>query len=327
MREAELTDARRPSESTPSFLGRPAAGDYASQPAPTAVPADAAGGAAAAPRARPPCCTRQRAEASFDILTAAVSLADIVTDVFVAREFYQNGFDGFFSCSVALLLVAQLSYAFMFAGTFAPTHSAAGQALVFVLALPFGQLVPILTWVESLHLPGLTALLRALGLTPSSEAETAGSSTADADELWSAIQSKYRSHAGFLLEAIVEAVPQGLLQTVFVVVHGELTPLNALSLSFSLVVLCSKGWIFSYSLHRTTFVFNSLCIAADIVGLFASVCWLATPATVRDWWSWDAAAADLPASAETAATSVPPGCISWYDGCNTCVVDVDGTEK
>jgi hypothetical protein len=269
------------------------------------------------------CCTRARAELAFDVLTAAVSLADIVTDVFVAREFHLEGHSGFFACSVALLLVAQLSYAFMFAGTFAPTHSPAGQLCVFTLALPVGQLVPIFAWVESLRLPWLTRSVRRLGLTPSSDAETAGETASDADELWAAIQSKYRSHAGFLLEAIVEAVPQGLLQTVFVVVHGQLTPLNALSLSFSLVVLCSKGWIFSYSLHRTTFIFNSLCIAADIVGLFATVCWLATPATVSEWWPSQLPEAYYAPDAgfeATAGGGVPAGCVTWYDGCNTCVV-------
>ncbi len=268
-----------------------------------------------------PLCSHQRAELAFDVLTAAVSFADIVTDVFVTREFHLEEHHGFFVCSLALLLVAQCSYAFMFAGTFAPSHSAIGQFCVFTLALPFGQLVPIFTWVESLRNAAVTGFVRRLGLKPSCDAETDSQSAADADELWSAIQSKYRSHAGFLLEAIVEAVPQGLLQTVFIVVYGKLTPLTALSLSFSLVVLCSKGWIFSYSLHRTTFVLNSLCIAADIVGLFATVCWLASPATASKWWPSQFPDASVPDEETPSLDSlVPTGCETWFDGCNTCVV-------
>ena len=271
-----------------------------------------------------PLCSHRRAEAVFDVLTAVVSFADIVTDVFVAREFHLEGHHGFFVCSVALLILAQFSYAFMFAGTFAPSHSPAGQLCVFTLVLPFGQFVPIFTWLESLRSAAVTRCVRRLGLQPSCDVETAAQSAADADQLWSAIQSKYRSHAGFLLEAIVEAVPQGLLQTVFIVVYGQLTPLTALSLSFSLVVLCSKGWIFSYSLHRTTFVLNSLCIAADIVGLFATVCWLASPATSGEWWPSqlpDASSGHIHAYAPDAGTrSVPIGCELWFDGCNTCAV-------
>lgn len=266
-------------------------------------------------------CSQRRAELAFDVLTAAVSFADIVTDVFVAREFHLEEHHGFFMCSVALLMVAQFSYAFMFTGTFAPSHSPIGQFCVFALALPFGQLVPMFTWVESLRTAAVTRFVRRLGLKPSCDAETESQSAADADELWSAIQSKYRSHAGFLLEAIVEAVPQGLLQTVFIVVYGKLTPLTALSLSFSLVVLCSKGWIFSYSLHRTTFVLNSLCIAIDIVGLFATVCWLASPATASEWWPSQFPDASVPdEDAPSPDGLVPPGCETWFDGCNTCVV-------
>ena len=270
-----------------------------------------------------PLCSHRRAEAAFDVLTAVVSFADIVTDVFVAREFHLEGHHGFFVCSVALLILAQFSYAFMFAGTFAPSHSPAGQLCVFTLALPFGQFVPIFTWVESLRNAAVTRFVRRLGLKPSCDVETAAQSAADADQLWSAIQSKYRSHAGFLLEAIVEAVPQGLLQTVFIVVYGQLTPLTALSLSFSLVVLCSKGWIFSYSLHRTTFVLNSLCIAADIVGLFATVCWLASPATSSEWWPGqlpDASSDHIDAYGLDAEGHVPVGCELWFDGCNTCAI-------
>ena len=217
----------------------------AAEPRPAArpelVPTAPAAAAARPSRRAAVCCTRQRADLSFDLVTAGVSLADIVTDILVARAFYLEDHFAFFVVAAALLVVAQLSYAFMFAATYAGKRRPAGQLAVFLCALPFGQLVPIFTWIESLQLAPLTRAMRAAKLTPSADAETqAGRGAAEADELWSAIQSKYRSHSGFLLEAIVEAVPQGLLQTVFIVVYGELTFLNALSLTFSLVVVSAS---------------------------------------------------------------------------------------
>ena len=37
----------------------------------------------------------------------------------------------------------------------------------------------------------------------------------------------------------------------------------------------TEGWLAAYSLHRPTFVFNSIAIAADVSCLFASAAWIA----------------------------------------------------
>jgi hypothetical protein len=273
----------------------------------------AAGGLLAAIR-RGCCCNPKQVELAFDAMTASVSMADIVTDVLVGVEFYVGGHMGFFYSSLAIFVVAQLSYAFMFAASYAPPTRWGAQCLVFAGVLPLAQLVPIFTWLETLQLPPLVRAMRRVGLRPSGPEHTAAAAAAaaaDQDDLWSAIHRKYSAHAGFLLEAVVEAVPQGLLQTVFVVMYGELTLINALSLALSLAVLCSKGWIFSYSLHRLTFVFNSLCITSDVLGLFAAVCWLATPGARPAWdhaaahWLFLASSttADLGSETSTAAAT------------------------
>ena len=51
---------------------------------------------------------------THDAVTAAASLADMVTDLLVLREFYANGLHGFFSASLCILILAQLSFAFLF---------------------------------------------------------------------------------------------------------------------------------------------------------------------------------------------------------------------
>ena len=58
------------------------------------------------------------AEAAFDTLTAAISLADIVADVAVAIEFAQAGRTGFLAVSCAIFAAAQSCYAFLFVVTF-----------------------------------------------------------------------------------------------------------------------------------------------------------------------------------------------------------------
>ena len=77
---------------------------------------------------------------------------------------------------------------------------------------------------------------------------------------------------GFLVEALVEAIPQCSLQVAAVVLASDASALNVFSILLSLAVIASKGWLAAYSLHRPTFVFNSLAIAADVRSALPSPC-------------------------------------------------------
>ena len=48
------------------------------------------------------------------------------------------------------------------------------------------------------------------------------------------------AHAGFLAEALVEAVPQSVLQTCALVALGRATPLNVFSIVIAVLVIASK---------------------------------------------------------------------------------------
>merc|ERR1719326_1197724 len=114
--------------------------------------------------------------------------------------------------------------------------------------------------------------MRSAGLRPTERAQAA---SADTDSLWVLLQRKYHAHAGFLVEALVEAIPQCALQTAAVVLARESSALNVFSILLSLSVIGSKGWLAAYSMHRPTFAFNSLCIATDVAGCFATSAWMA----------------------------------------------------
>jgi len=220
-----------------------------------------------------------------DLITVGSSVADVILDVMVTIEFYKMGDKGWPYCLGCLIIfgIANCTYAFLFAATWARPHSPLGRMLVFVMVLPVAQLVPVFVWVESFHFEMIDSALQCLGmsLTESTEPGEAGSRTGggnteeEHDSLWSYIQSKYNAHAGFLTEALVEAVPQSVLQTTAAILLGTLTPLNVTSIILSVAVVASKGYLISYSIHRTTFVFNFLCIAADAFGMFAVATWVA----------------------------------------------------
>jgi hypothetical protein len=183
-----------------------------------------------------------------DAWTVSSSVIDIVTDVLVAYSFYHKGHMTFFWLSILIFTAAQLTYAFLFTGTWASKHKTAGKLCVFLCVLPFGQLIPIFTWIESFRIPAIDAFLEGLSLTPTGKAasvpETAAE-TSEADGLWGYIQKKYTSHAGFLAEAFVEAIPQAVLQLVAVLVVNDTSVVNIFSI---LMVSCSKC-LHMYALH------------------------------------------------------------------------------
>ena len=232
-------------------------------------------------------------EIAFDFTTAAISIADIVADVAVAAEFHRAGQHELFTLSCTIFGLAQFCYAFLFVATYGAHLSNRGKMCAFFVALPFSQLVPVFTLVESFHLPCIGLCLRMVGLRPTVPAEA---SLENSDSLWALLQRKFHAHAGFLVEALVEAIPQCALQVSAVVLTGDASFLNVFSILLSLAVICSKGWLAAYSLHRPTFVFNSLAIAADVACLFASFSWLESSL-------WTALAADVGGTALANATN------------------------
>lgn len=228
-------------------------------------------------------------DALHDAWTVSSSIVDIFTDILVAIAFYQQGHMAFFYSSLAIFVVAQVSYAFLFTGTWAANHSMGRQLCVFFAVLPFGQLIPVFAWLESFRFAAIDRCLKALDLTPTAKATkvplaSAGGSAAaatapmrddgGADNLWTFIQRKYTAHAGFLAEAFVEAIPQGILQLVAILTLDDTAAVNVFSILMSISVVASKGYLVAYSIHWPTFTFNYATIAADAFNLFATATWL-----------------------------------------------------
>ena len=171
-----------------------------------------------------------------DLITAAASVSDVIFDVLVAAEFYREGRMGFFYGSVAIFIVAQAAYSFMFAAAYASHRSPGRRLLVFAVCFPIAQAIPLFAWLESLELPCMLRLMRRLGLRPSADNERR-KGPADADSLWLAFRAKFASHSGFLAEAVVEAVPQAGLQAAAALLAGSISPLNLISILLSVLVI------------------------------------------------------------------------------------------
>ena len=91
------------------------------------------------------------------------------------------------------------------------------------------------------------------------------------------IRQKLISHFGFIIEAVIESIPQSILQMIFLILYhssSSFSIINVLSIIMSMSVVSSKGTLLSYSIYRKASIFNFLCFAIDIFGIFTISAWL-----------------------------------------------------
>ena len=113
------------------------------------------------------------------------------------------------------------------------------KVIVFLCTLPVGQLIPFFTWIETFRFSWLDKTLVAVGLQPTACGGTARDMEREEEEhtggggdmLWGYIQQKYQAHAGFLAEALAEAIPQCILQTIAIISTGEPSTLFIVSIN------------------------------------------------------------------------------------------------
>lgn len=215
-----------------------------------------------------------RASHVFDAVTAAASLADMITDILVLIQFHRDGLTGFFAASLCTLGLAQLSFAFLF--TMEHTKRSGEwdlkeslhRLLVFICVLPFGQLVPVLAYLTStFEVPMLRRMMKRCGL------EAGRTPDVGLTTRLEEVEAKVKAHRGFFLEAFAEAIPQCAVQVV-AGLSGHMNALGVVSVLLSIGVIASKSWVVAYSPHAPTMAFNALCIVADVLAFFGSLSWL-----------------------------------------------------
>lgn len=210
----------------------------------------------------------------WDFVTVTCSFVDICCDIGVAWMFYRKGYTMFFRAACSIFLLAQVSYAIVYIGICGDSNWTHKKRIVmFVVVLPFAQLIPIIFWLQTFDFPWLGKLMAKLEL----HAVPEHNPDKEEDRLLAYIRSKLRSHLGFVIEAFVEAIPQCLLQTAALCMYPELaTGVSIYSILMSITVVASKAYMVSYSPLMPTFLMNIACIVGDLISIFASTTWIFT---------------------------------------------------
>eukprot|EP01083_Nonionella_stella_P114975 340418_1 len=199
---------------------------------------------------------------SYDILTILVSIADVTTDIIVLIDFYEKERMTFFIISLIVLILAQCAYAMAFSIWF-ETVDEIGFCLsccLFCCLLPLGSFVAFCIYLSNedcLDIGGT-----GFSVDPSDSALTK----------W--IKRKLSKHIGFVLEALIEAFPQSLIQITAIVYYQEANIIAILSILISMASVMSKSLILSQGVEKFTFIWTWLCVVTDFFGIFFTLTWV-----------------------------------------------------
>lgn len=216
-------------------------------------------------------CWQRTMEGLFDFFTFVVFTADVTLDILITLQFYELQRMSFFWISIALFFCSQVAYSALFVMVFAGGKTRRVHVGVFLCIFPLAQFVPYILFAHSFHWHWMDELIRKLRL----DLLPVNHFDPEKDPLKQFVQAKIQQHGGFMAEALVEALPQSILQVVALVITDDVTSLLAISsIVMSMVSLASRGMILSYSLDLWTRIFNIWGFVLDVFSLFTTVLWL-----------------------------------------------------
>ena len=208
---------------------------------------------------------------TFDIISAIVSLLDLSTDIVIIVGWYSQNRMVFFWISVSILICAQLSYIAVFYfdhGRFDNLYRSF-TSLLFTIPLS-----PILSFIYylvaedgSITRDFIDKHLKCYYFTwHSPHVDT------EASPEMQYLNAKLYKNVGFILEALVEAFPQSILQLTSIVYYNEPNAISIISILISMISVCSKLLLLSASGVRSRQwklkIFLWLCFVVDFCGAF-----------------------------------------------------------
>ena len=218
-------------------------------------------------------CISQTLTHSYDLLTILISIADVTTDVWVIYKFYIDKRETFFLIALIIMIVAQLSYAIAFVFRFQPrwsmlhTNTEIRGIVMFCTILPLTPIMSfIFYWCEINDKNWFIKFLDKMFYIEDELHLDADNIDQPKILLW--IKKKARKHMGFILEAMVEAIPQSIIQLIAIVYYQDTEIINVVSICISLLSVATKTMVcdtcimflcfvsccfFSYTLFSHTF--------------------------------------------------------------------------
>ena len=215
----------------------------------------------------------------YDIFAATISILDLLTDLWVMINFYNDGHTHFFTASLCIVLFAQVAYVATFIYRFSGEGGFLPNFLMFFvlfLISPFLSFVFMLTTNDDEPLARFLTEYFIFNL-DFSYVTSGDDSNERALTVW--MKKKIDKHIGFILEAICEAFPQSILQMIAIVtLNNDKSPniIAIVSILMSMCSVASKSFVFSVaaSYNYKTLILSWLSAVTDFFSIFFVVSWV-----------------------------------------------------
>ena len=231
---------------------------------------------------------------SFDVFVCIVTMLDILSDILVGVQMYSDGHFAWawivFACFVnsnifytGLIVQVGIKDGDWYGDDVLPQwFRGLPTSVLFVLLFPFAQLFPVLHWamqtffvkfhtiqeVDATPQISITAATRVAR----EEARAVERSAFVMGRLAIAAARQARTHAMFIAETVVEAVPQSIIQLLAITMIGNPSTLQIVSMVLSLTSIISKCYCVSLSCDVKVFVAKMLIISHDVLSIFYVIC-------------------------------------------------------
>ena len=194
----------------------------------------------------------------YDILTVLISFADLATDLWILYQYYVNERIPFFIIGLIIIIIAQLAYCFVFVQSFTPYNwTITRKACIFIKILPFSWMLAVLMYLAEEKEWFSHTMNQLFGLAHQKFVKN----TTESDR-YNWFKEKLNKHIGFILESVLEAFPQSILQMIAIVIYKETNIIAIISILLSMISVSTKALIFSKSIDTGIFLWNWLCACA-----------------------------------------------------------------
>ena len=230
----------------------------------------------------------------LDYVSVVISVFDVVSDVVVARQFYTSGYPGWSYAVLASIAVSNFIYT-LFGVQLIKSDSEwnwvpifwlreQSRVLLYLLVFPFAQLLPLVHWaiaspeVQRQRKVALQSAERCQSVQSSELTSSAASVeeySAYSDDvrggamMRARIANDFQNHWLFLVETLVESIPQCALQLLAAsVMSAPMTRVQMLSLLLSFGSIASKAHFVSHSATISMYMFKFGLAVHDVASLF-----------------------------------------------------------
>ena len=214
----------------------------------------------------------------YDGINIVITIFDLITDILVMIEFYQNKRYVFFWLALTFVIIAHICYTLLFLIKHAPrsidiydTPFYMNPFCLFFYFLIISPLLPYILYWSSLPDNCFSdSIFPLFGF----EEDEVHDQNYEKMSFRDWAQEKIETNGAFIIEALIQSFPEAMIQVVAIVYYKEYNNYISLtSILLSLLSVCVKSLILTEGINKTLRIFKWFCAITDFFAIFAMISW------------------------------------------------------